>query len=782
MGLIFNTIETISFCQTQNAVSFSTILQSYFNIITVFSLYSFIILLFYVLVGLLHRKSAQILISVLFSILTLLEIGLYIYSQQTGALMGAELIIRPISETLATIRNSSNIFINSVLIFMVVAVFMVSPFLLKKIKIFNKFRFSIVTMLLIGVFSALTVFYQKTENHIIKNYIESKSFYFFSSVKDYLIYSEQENIEQRYLLQEYIDLYNNNSVADADYPMERPVSEFPDVLSPYFEKSEKQHNIVIILVESLGDFFLGDKGNHISFTPFLDSLTNVGLYWKNCLSTTSRTYGVLPSVIGSVPHGPRGFQFGVMPQHHSLFSLLNKNEYATNFYYGGDLSFDSMLDFLSVQDPEHIADFLPEMKSYKEKNQANWWGLYDHVLFEESINYLKSLPKEKPSANVYLTLSTHETFSDKNKELKEFYETKAEKIFSKLDKNQRNYFSPVKDKIAAYLYTDDCIRGFIHDYSQQIDSENTIFFITGDHSVNIFKNNLSYYSVPLIIWSPLLKHHQKFPNIVSHLSITPSIISYLQHSYNLKIPDKLAWCSMGLDTSSVFSPSEKILFLSYDRKVNEMIYNQYYFIEKDKKMYEIDENLDLKEVDDALLRENIYSKFYTLKYVNNYVYLNDKLIKTNNTANEYKLIGTYTNNDTIICKTPDTIPSIAGIDKFDLMPIQKITDKHQKIKIKLMADVVFNDLVYQDYQMMLNIICSGKKTDYVFKDHITKYIAEDNIIRDKKYNLLIEREVNVKNADGMSVYIYVSTNESDSGWKPDKKFTVSNIKVLIYEK
>ncbi|MDR2970876.1 MAG: LTA synthase family protein [Bacteroidales bacterium] len=782
IGIIFKTIETVFCFSTQNTISFSTIIKSYFNLITAFSLYAFIILPLYLLIGLLSKRVAQIVISLFFALLIALEIGLYVYHLHAGVLMGKELLIRPFSEILTTIRNSSDLVTNSILIIIIATYFAFAPLLLKRVKFLNNARFLIAGIITIGLLSICTFFYQRVENRSINNYLESKSFYFFTAI----IGKSNENSGfeiNKNLLKEYISLYNQSNT-DFNYPMERLATEFPDVFSPFFKKSCKQPNIVIIIVESLGNYLLGDQGNGVSFTPFLDSLANVGLYWKNCLSVTPRTYGVLPSIIGSVPHGIKGFQFGIMPSHHSLFSILQNNNYSTNFFYGGDLIFDNMLDFVSAQEPEHIDNFLPQIESYKKDKRANWWGLFDHVLFEESINYLKSLDNEKPSVNVYLTITTHDPLNMENPQLKEFYDTKAEKIFSKLEKKQEEYYLTIKKNISGFIYIDDCIRDFVNNYSKQIDAENTIFMITGDHSIGIYKNNLSNYSVPLIVWSPLLIRHQKFPNIVSHLSITPSIISFLQHNYDVKVPEKLSWCSLGLDTSSVFKPSEKILFLSYDRIVNTMVYNQYFFVDKTKwnnrGLYEINENLDLQKTDDPLLLENIYSKFLTLKYINNYVYHNDKLIKSNeHTKKEYELIKTYYNSNTIICKTSDTIPSIAGIDTFDIMPEQKIENRFNKIRIKLTADIIFYDYVYQDQQMMLNFVCSGTELNYISSDNITKYLAVDDYICDKKYNLLIEKEIGTQNEESLSININVSTNEFDNNWLANKRFIISNIKVQI---
>jgi len=790
----FNTIETFLFYKYQDSISFLAITKSFFNLTAVFCLYSFIIFPFYLLIGLWKQKAAQIFAAFLFAIFTLLEIGLFKYYKQTDVLMGAELVARPVAEILTTIRNSSNILINISLIVAVIAFFIVIPLFLKKVKIFNNLLSQIITVITIGILAACTVFYQQSENKALNRYLESKSFYFFSAVKDYFMHKpddssffifddkgKTEKIEKNeMLLKEYAEMFPFRTILDLNYPMERSSSEIPDVLSPYFNKSEKQPHIVIVIVESLGSYIMGEKENGVSFTPFLDSLASVGLYWKNCLATTPRTFGVVPAVIASVPHGMKGFQFGIMPKHHSLFSILNNNDYNTNFFYGGDPSFDSMLDFLTVQEPNHIDNFQPQMKTYQKKDLANYWALYDHVLFNESFKFLKKQENKKPNVNVYLTLTTHEPFYGGDKELKKIYEPKTEKIFAKLNPKIKKQLLPVKDIIMPFTYLDDCMRDFFYHYSQQPDFENTIFIITADHSYGYHKNDLANYSVPLIIWSPLLKTDKTFPNIVSHNAITPSVISYLQNNYNLKVPEQIAWCSDGLDTTSFFNPSEKVMFLNYNRKVNTMVYHQFYYEQSDNKLYKIDKNLDLEAVADPVIIEDIKSKFNILKYVNNYVYHNDRLIKSDNKSdNKYKIIKGYENKDTIICKTPDTIPSIQGINVYDILPEQKITGKYHKIKINLTADLVINDYVYQDRQMVLVFKCRGKNFEYISKENITKYIEDDDILCDKKYEMTVEKEIDINDLESFFAHIYVATNESDANWSPDKKITISNIRVLI---
>ena len=106
-----------------------------------------------------------------------------------------------------------------------------------------------------------------------------------------------------------------------DYPFYRK-SDYQDVIGTFLNKTEdnKQPNFVFIIVESFGQCLTGVENPTISFTPFIDSLKNESLYWKNCLATTERTFGVLPAIFASTPHGKNGFahrHFSI-PPHNSL--------------------------------------------------------------------------------------------------------------------------------------------------------------------------------------------------------------------------------------------------------------------------------------------------------------------------------------------------------------------------------------------------------------------------------------------------------------------------------
>ena len=95
---------------------------------------------------------------------------------------------------------------------------------------------------------------------------------------------------------------NPFTYVNPDYPFLHQETT-PDVLGNFFNLGDTPPNIVLIIVESLGRAYSGQGAYLGSFTPFLDSLMQKSLYWENCLSTSGRTFQVLPATLASLPFG-----------------------------------------------------------------------------------------------------------------------------------------------------------------------------------------------------------------------------------------------------------------------------------------------------------------------------------------------------------------------------------------------------------------------------------------------------------------------------------------------
>jgi uncharacterized sulfatase len=354
----------------------------------------------------------------------------------------------------------------------------------------------------------------------------------------------------------------------------------PDVLSPFLKPNATPPNIVIILVEGLGRAFTNEGAYLGNFTPFIDTLSNKSLYWKNFLSEGGRTFAVLPSVLGSLPFAKNGFlELGDgMPTHLSLLSLLKYNGYHTSFYYGGDAKFDNMATFLNKNAIDELNDGQSFPSGYTKLPAPNGfsWGYNDKELFR---HYLLTRDEKAtvPQLSVVLTVSTHSPFAinEEDKYLKQFEDRLTQLGYNDAKKNEyRNY----KLQYASILYMDDALRGFFNAYSKRSDFNNTIFLITGDHRMPEIpmSDKIDRYHVPLIVYSPMLKRTAQIASISTHFDISPSLLSYLQHNYKIKGPSLTSWMGQGLDTNRNFQNIHNYPLLQTKTDMIDFIMGEYH--------------------------------------------------------------------------------------------------------------------------------------------------------------------------------------------------------------
>jgi hypothetical protein len=70
-----------------------------------------------------------------------------------------------------------------------------------------------------------------------------------------------------------------------------------------FQINEEKPNIVMIIIEGMGTEFIGKMLWRIT----LISLIPKSLYWENFVNNAGRTFGALPSILGSLPYGEKDF-------------------------------------------------------------------------------------------------------------------------------------------------------------------------------------------------------------------------------------------------------------------------------------------------------------------------------------------------------------------------------------------------------------------------------------------------------------------------------------------
>ncbi len=330
-----------------------------------------------------------------------------------------------------------------------------------------------------------------------------------------------------------------------------------DVLSEYLGESDKKPNLVFIVVESLSRTFSGpDSTVKLSFTPFLDSLANHGLYWTNCYSTAERTFGALPSIFASAPAGQeRGFiNYGDrIPQFLSLQHILKKEGYSNKFFFAGWIGFDQMEQFFNRMPMDFVLDKTKFGKDYKlmGENGVKSWGYGDKDLFNKFFDLVDSTVQ--PRCDVFLTLSMHTPYvSGDTKE----YRTKFKNRISHLSDLNQDYYKRRESELRSVLYTDDALRDFFNRMKELPEYDNTIFIITGDHNIGVpfQKSEEDKFKVPLLVYKPNMAVGSMSNKLISHLDITPMILGWLEKSIDLNVPKRVPFLG------SVADSNERVLF------------------------------------------------------------------------------------------------------------------------------------------------------------------------------------------------------------------------------
>lgn len=411
-----------------------------------------------------------------------------------------------------------------------------------------------------------------------------------------------------------------------EYPLVKPFKSSEDVLSPFFEINEEKPNIVLIIVEGLGSEFIG-KNAYRGFTPYLDSLIPKSLYWENFVSNAGRTFGALPSLVGSLPYGEKGFlELNPLPSHVSLISVLKANEYTTSYYSGDESSFDRKINFLEYNGIDNVIDinkFGPGYEKTKENAGGFSWGYPDAEIFKKTLSEI--VGKKEPRLDIIMTLTNHEPFDFPSKNV---YLKKVDSI-SNSNKNigaSAAEIKAYKDIFACLLYTDNSIKNFMASYAKRPDYKNTIFIITGDHRLIPIsqRDKLSRFHVPFYIYSPMLKKTETFKSVSSHWDVTPSLLSFLINNYKFNKMGKTTWMSQGLDTTKQFRNIHRIPLMRYKGSINDYIYKDYLY--SDGELFKITENFKTNKIEDQAILKTISDSLQEFKRLNAYLTQKNKII------------------------------------------------------------------------------------------------------------------------------------------------------------
>ena len=270
-------------------------------------------------------------------------------------------------------------------------------------------------------------------------------------------------------------------------------------------------NVVILILESFGDEFVGFYNDGVSYTPFLDSILTNSLTFSYGIANGKKSIEALPSIMASIPSlmdNPYiSSQYG-SNKIKGLPKLLGEFGYESAFFHGatnGSMRFDAFANFAGF---DH---YIGRSEYNNDDHFDETWGILDEYFNPWAAKQMTQL-KEPFFAGLF-TLSSHHPYFI------------PEHMKSKVIKGPQ--------KIATSIsYGDLSLRAFFEEAQKQPWYNHTLFVICADHTpatkTKLYNQRTHMYQIPIAFYDPSGKlKAEKQERIVQQLDIYPTILDLL---------------------------------------------------------------------------------------------------------------------------------------------------------------------------------------------------------------------------------------------------------------
>jgi phosphoglycerol transferase MdoB-like AlkP superfamily enzyme len=280
----------------------------------------------------------------------------------------------------------------------------------------------------------------------------------------------------------------------------------------------KGHNVVVIIMESVGcDYMRSQNGRAVGYTPFLDSLSAEGTFFREGFADGHRSIEGIPAVLSSTPtwmFDPFITSPFSVNAYQSLATATEEMGYATAFYHGGN---NGTMGFDTYCRQAGFDRYVGRNEYPDASHYDGTWGIYDHHFLRFMARDLNKYANRPFMAGVF-TLSSHHPYS-----VPEEY---AERVTS----------GPLPIH-RAISYADMALRDFFIEARKQPWFDNTLFVITSDHtSVSTdprFKTSVGSLRVPILFYHPKIKVKADAGRVAQQTDIMPSVLHLLGYEGDL---------------------------------------------------------------------------------------------------------------------------------------------------------------------------------------------------------------------------------------------------------
>ncbi len=283
------------------------------------------------------------------------------------------------------------------------------------------------------------------------------------------------------------------------------------------KKSHPQHilpkntNVVVIMLESFGNEYVGAYNQKETYTPFFDSIIQEGWSFKYGISNGKKSIEAVPSILASMPSlmdNPYISSNYANNQINSIPSILKKFGYSSAFYHGatnGSMRFNGFSAHMGF---DH---YVGRFEYHNDAHFDKTWGILDEYFNPWAAKEMTKLPT--PFFSTLFTLSSHHPYY--------------------VPERHRKHLKKGPHPICMSInYGDYALRKFFEEAKKQPWYTNTLFILVADHTP--FSTNALYsqkrflYQIPVVFYDPQGRLPKKMETtIFQHMDILPTVLDLL---------------------------------------------------------------------------------------------------------------------------------------------------------------------------------------------------------------------------------------------------------------
>jgi phosphoglycerol transferase MdoB-like AlkP superfamily enzyme len=270
-------------------------------------------------------------------------------------------------------------------------------------------------------------------------------------------------------------------------------------------------NVMIIILESFGNEWVGAAGAKISYTPFFDSLANESLFFPNGISNGKKSIEALPAIFAGIPslmdYPYISSQYG-NNKIEALPQILKKQGYSSAFFHGatnGSMKFDGFASQAGIE------KYFGRSEYNNEAHYDQNWGILDEYFTPWSAKQLTTI--KQPFIAGLFTLSSHHPFY--------------------IPPHMKGKLKKGKEPICeAISYADYALKKFFETAKKQPWFNNTLFVLCADHTPAsndpLFNTREKMYQIPIVFYHPKgYVKPSKEKQIFQQIDIFPTVLDLL---------------------------------------------------------------------------------------------------------------------------------------------------------------------------------------------------------------------------------------------------------------